>query len=768
MQIDDVFSANPKSVWEYLCENGQGLYIPAYQRPYSWDKSKIIRLFEDACHGLSLLIKHDDSITFIGTIIAIHDTQLLTVSPLVKGETPSKIMTIIDGQQRLTTLLLINSALHEEISIRSSKLSQNEREDHMWLYEECMKITSRLSKTYEEDMAYGDENFRFYPRMIRAYDDSWSRKKDKASYSSPIGFYLHNYGTHSRTNAKKFKFNVPNGDFDKPKYKLLIDARKNVLKLIQDIAEKAEELEQPEFNEILNSQKFQETLLKAEFPESVRQSLSLSADDDFKQLLRLVLFGNFVLDRIAITIVTAKNEDYAFDMFESLNTTGEPLTAFETFKPRVVHSETLQNYEKSETHQYMKRIEGYLDGFSKTEDKQDATSRLIVSFALSDRGEKLSKRLSDQRRFFKESFESLGDEQSRRSFVQYLSHAAQFIQYSWPDDKKIKPTVLSAEDAIHDDAILCLDFLRSFKHTITQGVLIRYYSEIYKADASGRAKAVDDFSAAVKACAAFSLLWRASRRGTDGIDMQYRRIMEQGHPPTDLPPVARRMARGSMAAAPDVGLLKKAFASILKSEGKVATKHEWVKLVSNLPAYDNKNSITRFILLAAAHDSSDDPKAPGLTIAGKKGLLPIFDFSHWRDEETQTVEHIAPQTKEGGWLDEIYENPETVDRLGNLTLLPRSENASIGNSSWAKKRLMYKVLCAATPNDIDLLKEEGRQEGVVISKATSELLANSRYLPMAKALVNVDDWNLDLIERRSIRIAELAWAQVAPWLELPT
>lgn len=36
MEIKDVFSANPKSVWEYLSENGQGLYIAAYQRKYKF------------------------------------------------------------------------------------------------------------------------------------------------------------------------------------------------------------------------------------------------------------------------------------------------------------------------------------------------------------------------------------------------------------------------------------------------------------------------------------------------------------------------------------------------------------------------------------------------------------------------------------------------------------------------------------------------------------------------------------------------------------
>ena len=87
MDIKDVFSAQPKSVWEYLCENGQGLYIPAYQRHYSWDKNKISRLIEDTCHGFSTLVEREDAITFIGTIIAIHDMNMTTVEPAVKGDT---------------------------------------------------------------------------------------------------------------------------------------------------------------------------------------------------------------------------------------------------------------------------------------------------------------------------------------------------------------------------------------------------------------------------------------------------------------------------------------------------------------------------------------------------------------------------------------------------------------------------------------------------------------------------------------------------------
>lgn len=767
MQISDVFGAQPKSVWEYLCENGQGLYVPAYQRQYSWDKSKIARLFEDACHGFSMLINQKDAITFLGTIIAIHDTQYTTVDPLVKGDVPSRVMTIIDGQQRLTTLLLINTSLHEEIRARQARLKNVEYPDREWLREECMKVVGRLAKTFEEDKDYGDEGFRYYPRMIRAYDDSWSRKKDKANYQSPIGYYLHSYGKHGRGDpTKQYKFETPE-ERDQARYKLLSDGRKIIQSLIKDVAKEKDELELPRISDMLDASDFQDILIKADFPDIVKTTLLAENNEDFKELLRLVMFANFILDRVAVTIVTAKNEDYAFDMFEALNTTGEPLTAFETFKPRVINSERLQNYEKSKAYEYMKSVEAYLDRFGKTDDKQDATSRLIVAFASAERGEKLSKRLSEQRRFFKDNFDKLEDGEPKQNFVRHLSHSALFVQYAWPDEKNAKPKLFSVAEADTDDVALCLDLLRSFKHTITQAPLIRFYSAIRVATADERPKAVTDFVKAVKSCAAFSVLWRASRRGTDNIDMHYRKLMEIGHPGVGMPPLARR-SNGSESPVPDADMLQRALSYILEADGKVGTKDEWCKAAAKTPAYKNQRAIARFVLLAAAHDSACDPASPGLTVAGKPGLLDLLKYDKWIDENSQTLEHIAPQSKDTGWSDTLYHDDETIDRLGNLTLLPRIENASLGNSSWAKKRLIYKVLSAETSDELDPLLQQAKAQKIDIGKNTAELLAVSRYLPLAKAVALVEgDWSTDLIDRRSLRIAELAWARIAPWLGLP-
>ncbi|MDD5391704.1 MAG: DUF262 domain-containing HNH endonuclease family protein [Thiothrix sp.] len=770
MDIKDVFSAQPKSVWEYLCEPGLGLYIPAYQRHYSWDKNKISRLMEDACHGFSMLVERADAITFIGTIIAIHDTGLSTVEPAVKGEVPAKVMTIIDGQQRLSTILLINTVLHEEIKLAANKLNK-EDDAQYWLYEECIKVVTRLGKTFEEDTNLGDDLFKFYPRMIRAYVDSWSRRQKTASYISPVGYYLHEYGNYSRNNNNnRFKYLAPIASAEQVKYDLLKNARLSIQKIIKIIAKNTksdEKLEIPKFESIIKSTNFQNTLLNAEIPEAAQKILESESDKSYEELLRIVFFANFVLDRIAITIVTAKNEDYAFDMFESLNTTGEPLTAFETFKPRVVYSEKLSEYKNTPSYNYIEQIENYLESFSESKDKQDATSRLIISFELAERGKGLSKRLSEQRRFLKDSYEEIDciDSNERRNFLRHLSHSAIFMKKVWTGDKKEKPDLSPISD---DKTSLCVDFLKKLNHTITIGILARYYSEVLSSTSECRNEAISEFISVTKAVTAFSILWRSSRKTTEGIDSIYRELMYSGYENTNNGVILKPLARcRNSCDLPKSHLLKKALVDKLKENGGIICKEEWIKKILRIPIYSTKGIVARFLLLASAHDNVVDKENPGLTIIGKQGVLPLFNLRTWDDESSQTVEHIAPQTKNEGWLDSIYEDPDTINKLGNLTLLPPSENSSLGNGSWQKKKLFYKVLSADTLDDLNQLLAKAKLDGVNISGLTEKLLENSSHLPMVKSVANVDgDWTKEIIESRTVRIADLAWQRIAPWLDI--
>jgi uncharacterized protein with ParB-like and HNH nuclease domain len=74
--------------------NNQQFVIPIYQRTYSWGINQCYQLWED----ILKVIRNDISAHFIGSIVYVSD-GLYTVA-----ETPSYL--VIDGQQRLTTLLI--------------------------------------------------------------------------------------------------------------------------------------------------------------------------------------------------------------------------------------------------------------------------------------------------------------------------------------------------------------------------------------------------------------------------------------------------------------------------------------------------------------------------------------------------------------------------------------------------------------------------------------------------------------------------------------
>lgn len=84
--------------------------IPPYQRPYAWTKEQASEMFDDLITSLGTSDCKIDAISpyFLGSIV------------LVKGEGPES--DILDGQQRLTTLTILLSALRENLPTDHSAL----------------------------------------------------------------------------------------------------------------------------------------------------------------------------------------------------------------------------------------------------------------------------------------------------------------------------------------------------------------------------------------------------------------------------------------------------------------------------------------------------------------------------------------------------------------------------------------------------------------------------------------------------------------------
>ena len=765
VDIESIFKATAKSVWHFLVENGQGCYIPAYQRPYAWDKSDISRLFEDVLHGVRQLANRPETISFLGTLIAIHDTKYETVEPLFQNEVAPRVMTIIDGQQRICTAIMSNMALHNYIWESSLKFQNKEEKHFAWICDQSNDLLADLRNTCLIDRNSGDRNFRYYPRVIRAHIDTWSRYESQAKYKSPMARLIWEYieFTESDQRTKKFAFNPKDAE-GKPieQHKALVAAFRVVQRELLRICKS--ESEMIDLVTATQEVSFSKAIWGFETPQDVSKYIAEESSDDdypsFCELFRLLVFARYLNRRVAITVVTAMNEDDAFDMFEALNTTGAPLTAFETFKPKVIDIETLPKYKNSPSCRYVADVERYLDRYTKADDKQKATSEMLVPFALAETGRKLQKKLNDQRRYLREEFEilrGLRDIEKNRAFVRSIARLANFMEHSWNprpgDNPTFKP--LSIDD---EEALIGFDALRALKHSITIAPLSRFYQHcLDTADAEEKRQRTAELVEAIKATVAFSVLWRGAKGGTANIDSHYRDIMLRGIQiaGTNIPPLARRP--NGKSGALSLQNYRKALQVIFSDSGKLPSKDEWVKSVSSQPVYQHSHVLARFLLFCATDNAISDPSEQGLIQSGRRGVAPMLTPSRWREDTYFSVEHIAPQSKNQGWASEIFDRPDSVHTLGNLILLPSEANSVVSDKSWEHKRLMYRLLSSDTENEFESHKQTLDSYGLVLSENATNVLENAKYLSICKSIAQVEgSWSLEMIERRTKRVAELA------------
>ncbi|MFC7839981.1 DUF262 domain-containing protein [Streptomyces sp. NPDC057382] len=779
-QAKEIFEAQSKSVRELLSDNGLGLYLPPYQRPYGWGKDKVEKLLDDTLHGLKNLGEAPDSFTFLGTVITIHDVNHVTVKPIVKPEVPSKVLTVIDGQQRLSSLLILLVGLHNLIRQRAWKVFKGNEPDptdsaRIQLYSETINILQMLGASFYERKNFGSTPI--YPRLIRAFVDQWAKTDKLKLYESPIANLIYSYSVladDEKPTSKPTDFRPkprPNaGEGEGDLIKRFNEIRTALTKLVQ--RKPIEELEDlPPLATLATNIEFQRALFNHELDPEFCNWMGQLQDEPEAELMRLVMFAAYSLNRIALTVVQGKDEDYAFTIFESLNTTGEPLTAFETFLPRVVMATKIEDYQGSDAYAYMKAVQGYLDRFDVGDKLQNATRDLLVTFALAETGKKLSKRLPDQRVYMRDTFERHKDSADDRSaYLRHLSDTAAFIGNTWEPLPNTSRTLPGLEATVMTDTVkLCLGFLNALNHTIAIAPLVRFYSEAVHADeGEAKTKRIAEFEEAIKAITAFTIFWRATRRGTGNIDSQYRAVMA-GDSLTGMGPLARQWESPDESKPDptvDAELLKKELAARLThpKHGAIPNLASFLADASALPLYSISRPLTRFLLLAAYHDTIEDPENPGLIVQGKAGLASCFTADGWEDETHLTIEHIAPQQATSGWDQEFYSEKETVHKLGNLVLAPGAANTSLSSRPWTEKKVLYAALGAKTTDEA---KSILNSSGLTFAQTTEDLVAMQRYLPHLRALgQREDEWNPTFMDQRADVLLRLAYTRLKGWLGL--
>lgn len=765
-----IFNAESKPPIELFAQNGVGLYIPSYQRPYSWDKEKVVRLLEDISFGFSNLNNFNDSFTFLGTVITIHDTNNATIQPVVIADTPAKILTVIDGQQRMTSLLLVCTALHNKIKLLQRKLSSTidlkpENESGMpsleWVNSLAQGVLGNLKKTFCDEYDYGD--LQFYPRMIRSIDDQWARTKKFVKYESPIAKLVSEYISDYMNAANEYMPSKRSEPIEGEE--ALVERFKQMMKYFDEISKnKSEDI--PLLDTILNAKNYTE-LFPQPVPLDDIKNLNETELAIFTPLAILVYYARYILYRVVLTVVTGKNEDYAFSIFESLNTTGEPLTAFETFKPRVINSVGLAEYEHSDEKTYMDQITHYFSEFKVGNELQKETKDFLIYFFGTYAGEKASGRLSEQRNLLKKLFEE--DESKAIQFIQTMSYLSIFMKDVWNetahDYKKFSSLI---EHSLSPSAMMGLAYLKELKHTIVIPVLALFFIQILEApSAEDKIERVDDFEDAIRAIVAFTTLWRATRNsnGTGGIDNEYRELLSKIDMPSGLLPIAKKFMNKDII---DITLFKKELESRLcdnSRKGKISNKEDFIKKAKNIPIYDKGKKIAKILLLAAHHDAIESPMHIGLLTKSRAGYNSCLTLDSYLDEDNLSLEHVAPQTNNDGlWDSQLYNNATLIDMLGNLTLVSHSLNASLGNRKWAEKKIFYQVVGAKTADNAAEILKRSAQEGISFADSTKELLDSQKYMPNLISIANVQEWTPDFIDARNENLYGLAWDQLIQWI----
>lgn len=723
-----------------LLPPGQGFYVPVYQRSYTWGSDQIDRLFEDLHTGLRRSYSASAPPTFLGSVILFEGRGAVT--PKVNSALPAQVLHVVDGQQRLTTLLLVLAQLRSMVRAAVERLEGlgSRTADQDWLLANLTMLQSQLTEAIWVDLPPGKKSYRRLPRLIRQSTatgpDVWGDRETNAQYHSDIAFYLHGIARAELENTD------PPTSASRPHLKLALDSIDEQLASIVTGGDEESILRELAFMVDLSVLTRLLPLVQAE---SAIDPKDLVEED--RAAVRLAVVTQLLLSQVIVIDVRAPDEETAFSLFEPLNTTGLPLSPIETLRPLVVKAEGgLEPYVDSPSERSFQRVAAYVPDALEATERTKRVSALLTSFALGQDGTKLAHNMLEQRRYLRTTYEALPDRPAKQGFVGGIADTATFLRDVWEDAES--PLITTGSEADR----LSLNVLRESGHIIVVPLLVRYYE---RANDLGTVASRREFQAIVRAVAAFWTIWRSSRSTTSGIDDIHRDLIRAGLPATGLPPLARSIT--PVASLPSAKDLRKALRSVLSTKLNVTSAANWSSLVNSQQLYDTARTLARYILVCAHDDAVPDNKAKGHPKRGAAGTWPTRRLEVWR--ANYSVEHIAPQRPQStgtSYAMALYEQGD-INRLGNLTLLPPDLNNLVANRPWPFKRDVFKMVSNTDPKArVAALKKDNLYQLRAKSKA---LLESADFVPFCKFVGLYPGEVIDraYISDRGRRLAELAW-----------
>ncbi|MCQ2201735.1 MAG: DUF262 domain-containing HNH endonuclease family protein [Bacteroidales bacterium] len=752
LNVETSFLTENRSVYDFLNQPGQGLYIPLYQRDYSWDSDNIEQLLEDISRGIQRIANGevtDDNkeIRFLGTIITVIENNRQNIYPVDPQAVPSKIEKIIDGQQRVSTITLMSTILLKRLLDIKARVKEN-NPLHNEICEICDIWDAKLKPLFCFDLQRGTPKLK--PKVIRGAIDYWTRDRgvDEA-YKSPLSNYLGNFikaycdGTALpivpkqsegnnllHKNAKQIK-NWLENDVAKAHINDNDDNFSRAEMILEHLSQDMIwEYDRPELVDIIR---------QADFSSNKKDSYILS------ELVQTIAVCHYLLDRCCFTIIQPTDDDWAFDMFQSLNATGTPLTAIETFKPTVVNTtdnEPGYQFKDSECEKYFKKVEDFLSKAPNAQQKNKWTNDFLTSFFVAYDGRTMSTHFSYQRKALDAAYNELPSFAQKEQFVKTFGNYAEFYS-TWMSytgvDGALFPRIVGLDADIASMIIL---MLKESNHKMAITVLGKMYEPVI----NGELQAVDRFVHSVKLIGSYFFLWRSAWPNS-GLDTSYREFFKY---------------LKNNGKSVDIYEIKRFIKESLAKKG-ITDYASWRSLALSYLRYANaNNTIVRLALLAAAHDTQPDN---GSIKEGRDGISPYLTLEKWISPDLRTIEHISPQSNVNDkWDTSLYTDAKEYQTLGNLTLLPQDINSSAGNRGWEEKQLYYECVSQTDSLVIDSIRNRALAKGFSLNEQTLELLKNCRYNKHIDSIAKKPDsiaWDSALVSRRTEDILSIAWKRLS-------
>jgi hypothetical protein len=450
IDLNNAYNSIGESIHDLFDQIEEGFFVPLYQREYTWEEENINRLFDDIVAGVCELVDEEDphTTTFLGTAIlsSLVDKQD-TIKPGEDKAQPTAVKLVIDGQQRIATIALISIQITELLKGLKAQLpADTPREVLNAFIEHCNDLIEKLRHLHALRLGRGASPS-YKPKVIRAADDRWTFAGDDSSYRSPVTRYIANYIRTSDPEKAFSSVDNVNGARVRRNVKLIDQWLLNISTshvpdtLLHDQFPSGERVVIDRIQDYILG--FSDTAIASTI--SRCKTTEESGIDHITAMYNIFLFTYYLLRRCGVNRLQPIHEDWGFDMFQALNSTGTPLTALETFVPQIMREEQKDgnDWHGTPSKESLDEIEELFESTRSNEQKNRRTNELLKAVGLCYEGEQLGNKFSTQRRWLAKVYErDLNSLNEKREFLANVARVADFFFSAWYMEDENRPPLI--------------------------------------------------------------------------------------------------------------------------------------------------------------------------------------------------------------------------------------------------------------------------------------------------------------------------------------